>query len=80
MINPEVKYHVRPHVSYSSDEKQQNILRANGVSVLESEFIFSPLQVKKLALMLTMTNQTAASVFSLSTWKADQAHFWDLGK
>lgn len=53
--------------------KQQNVLRANGVSVVDSGFSCSPLQVKKLALMLTMTNQTTASVFSLSPWKADQA-------
>lgn len=57
---------LRQSVRYSS-------LRANCVSVLDSGFLCSPLQ--KYSLMLTLDNQTTASVFSLSTWKADQAQW-----
>lgn len=48
--------------------------------MLDSGFSCSPLRVKKLGPMLAMTNQTTASVFSLSPWKADETQWRDQGK
>lgn len=70
----------RSHVRCSSDDKQRHLFRVNRVSVLDSGFSCSPLRVKKLGPMLAMTNQTTASVFSLSPWKADETQWRDRGK